>query len=317
MKRNCLLVGGSGFLGLHITQSLLRAGHKVTVLDRVPPAAGELKPKFIKGDYSNKTALVKALRGQDILFHLAWTTVPASPFDEIEQDTRANIAGSITLFKLAAEHGIKKIVFLSSGGTVYGEPARLPVPETAPTAPLSSYGIAKLAVEKYLYLFHHHCGIEYLILRIGNPYGPGQNPERRQGLIPKLLAHTIAGKPIYVFGGGKAVRDYIYVSDMASAVTSLIGCGIKNEIINIGSGKGQSVMSVIKAAAKLTGKKPILIQKPARDTDVKNNVLDIRKVKKLTRWQPVTSLDMGLTLTLEWLAGRDESGKPRRAHRHN
>ncbi|MFA6582790.1 MAG: NAD-dependent epimerase/dehydratase family protein [Elusimicrobiaceae bacterium] len=302
MKYRCVLVGGSGFLGSHISAALLAAGHGVTVFDRVAPSVKSRRPPvFIKGDYANSADLKKALRGQDIVFHLAWTTVPATPFEEIGQDAAANIANSVNLFRVSVEQGIQKIIFVSSGGTVYGDSALLPVSETMPTEPLSSYGIAKLAVEKYLYLFHRHCKADYLVLRIANPYGPGQNPEGRQGLVPKLLAHSLSGAPICVFGGGKAVRDYIYVDDMVDAITAVVERGVKNTVLNIGSGHGLSIMEVIKAVSALTGKIPVLVQKPARDSDVKANVLDIRRIKRLTGWKPVTSFDAGLCLTLDWI----------------
>jgi len=241
------------------------------------------------------------LANKDVLFHFACSSLPGTPIEKIDDDIRDNIERTVKFFQVAASCGIKKIVFPSSGGTVYGPCKTLPITEESPTNPICSYGITKLAVEKYLILLHKVYGIDYLIFRISNPYGPGQNPQGKQGLIANVISRLLMNKPITVFGEGKTVRDYIYIDDVAQAFLFALQANIKNEIFNIGSGIGFSINEVINLISDLLNKKLKVLRDKDRITDVDANILDIRKFCSRTNWKPETTFEKGLRYTYEWI----------------
>jgi UDP-glucose 4-epimerase len=304
MKTKCLLTGGAGFLGLHLATGLAKAGYDVTILDKaIPPKSKGINS--IKGDFKDSQTTTKALKGKDILFHFAWSSVPADPIKNVQQDVSKNRKYTIRLFELAAKLKIKKVIFPSSGGSVYGNVKKIPIRETQKTNPISPYATSKLAVEKYIYLFHETFGVDYLILRISNPYGPRQSPDRNQGLIPKLIANALKGEETPIFGSTKAIRDYIYIGDVVSAILKLVKNDVKNDTFNIGSGKGRTIDEIIKGISKVVGVTPKIILKPERHSDVFKNALSIAKIKRKISWKPQTDLKKGLKLTLDWIKERD------------
>lgn len=215
-----LVLGGNGFIGSHLVDRLLLAGHGVRIFDRNEelyrrPLAGV---EYCYADFGNRTLLAEALDGIDIVFHLISTTVPKTSNDDPAFDVMSNVVETIALLEKCVARGIKKVVFLSSGGTVYGAPAALPVSEDSPTNPECSYGITKLTIEKYLALFNHLYGLDYVVVRPSNPYGPRQNLLGIQGAISVFLGRVAARKPIEVWGDGQIVRDYVYVEDLVEGI---------------------------------------------------------------------------------------------------
>ena len=306
MKLNCILIGGSGFLGTHVALKLIESGCDVTIVDKNPPTiysfSTSLKDvNFILADFQDYNKIGNLLANKDVLFHFACSSLPGSPIEKIDDDIRDNIERTVKFFQVAALCGIKKIVFPSSGGTVYGPSKTLPISEESPTNPICSHGITKLAVEKYLILLHKVYGIDYLIFRISNPYGPGQNTKGKQGLIANVISRLLMDKPITVFGEGKNVRDYIYIDDVVQAFLFAIQANIKNEIFNIGSGIGLSINEVINLISNLLNKKPKVLRDKDRITDVDANILDIRKFCSKTNWKPETIFEEGLRYTNEWI----------------
>jgi UDP-glucose 4-epimerase len=202
---------------------------------------------------------------------------------------------------------MRKVVFASSGGTVYGVPETVPISEDHPTNPISSYGIVKLAVEKYLGLFHHLYGLDYTVLRISNPYGPYQDPKGQQGAISVFLHRIYEGRPISTWGDGAVVRDYLYVSDLMDALVRVTEVESRERVLNIGSGRGTSLNELVQLMAEVVGEQPAVEYLPARALDVPVSVLDIGRARAELGWSPKTELVEGIARTWEWIRTFSES----------
>jgi UDP-glucose 4-epimerase len=302
MENRCLIIGGAGFLGLNLAKGLLSGGHKIVLFDRVEPRSAILdKVDFVKADLMDTSAIRKVMQKGDLIFYFACASLPGSPFEKIAANLHQDIEGFVEIIKLAIDKGAEKIVFPSSGGTVYGNPRQIPITEDHPTDPICYYGVTKLTSEKILYMFNRAYGLDYLILRIGNPFGPGQDPRRPQGLIPKVIKRMMEGENLEVYGDGKIVRDYIYIDDVVKAVSACLSKGLKNDIYNIGSGVGASINEVIKMASEMLKKEPRIKYLEKRPGDVSANVLSNRKLKSLIGWEPKIALAEGLQMTHDWL----------------
>lgn len=304
----CLALGGAGFIGSHIVDALVERGHKVRVFDRPRIDTKNLSNsmsqiEFQSGDFSNESEIAKALEGIDTVVHLVSTTTPTSSNDNPVYDAETNIAGTVRMFALAKEAGVKKIVFASSGGTVYGEPLHLPIPETHPNNPICSYGITKLTIEKYLHLFHHLHGLDYSILRIANPYGERQNPSGGLGAVTVFLWKVLHGEPITIWGNGEVARDYFYISDLVAAFVKVIDDTPPSRIYNIGGGRAYSLNEIVATIQAVTGKTTKVNYTPARKLDVPVNYLDITRARNELAWAPTVTLEQGVAKTLSALQG--------------
>jgi UDP-glucose 4-epimerase len=301
---SCLVLGGAGFIGSHLAEALAQEGHRVKVFDR--PHVDRL-PLFASrfeihtGDFLNPRALSPALRGTEIVFHLVSTTLPKNSNDNPVYDVESNVLGSLRLLALCHEHGVRKVVFLSSGGTVYGVPQSAPIPETHPTEPICSYGIHKLAVEKYLSLAHRLHGLDYCILRPANLYGPRQRLDTAQGAVAVFLDRALREEPIQIWGDGSVVRDYVYVGDAVDAILRAARFEGETRIFNIGSASGTSLKALVAEIERLLGRPVKVEYAAARSLDVPVNVLDSRLAKRHLGWSASTSLGEGLRRTCEWL----------------
>jgi UDP-glucose 4-epimerase len=302
----CLVLGGAGFIGSHIVDTLLARDHKVCVFDRPRSDKKNLSNSiaqidFLSGDFTNQSDITKALVGVDTVVHLISTTIPSSSNDAPIYDAETNIAGTVRLLMLAKDAGVKKIVFASSGGTVYGEPTQVPIPETHPNNPICSYGITKLTIEKYLHLFHRLYGLDYSILRIANPYGPRQNPNNPIGAVTVFLSKVLKGEPITIWGNGEVARDYFYVDDLVSAFVKVIENNTPSKIYNIGGARPYSLNEILFAIQKVTGKKGVVNYSASRSCDVLINYLDVSLANKELGWKPNISLEQGILFTYDWL----------------
>jgi UDP-glucose 4-epimerase len=284
---------------------LAKSGHHVKVFDRPHVDRLALLPRegveIFTGDFLNPHALASAVRGTDIVFHLVSTTLPKTSNDNPVYDVESNVIGSLRLMALCREHAVRKIVFVSSGGTVYGIPKSLPVTEDHPTDPICSYGIHKLVLEKYLQLSHRLHDLEYCILRPANLYGPGQRLDISQGAVAVFLDRALQGLPIEIWGDGSVVRDYVYVDDAVDAILKAARYTGAQRIFNIGSGKGTSLNQLVAEIEKLLGR-PIKVNHAAtRNLDVPANVLDPALARRHLEWSATTPLSEGLRRTYEWL----------------
>ena len=302
----CLVLGGAGFIGSHLAEALAQQGHRVRVfdrphVDRLPlfPAAGGFE--VFTGDFLNPRALAPALEGAELVFHLVSTTLPKNSNDNPVYDIESNVLGSLRLLELCREHGVRKLVFVSSGGTVYGVPRTTPIAEDHPTDPISSYGIHKLMVEKYLALAHRLHGLDYRIVRPANLYGPRQRLDIAQGAVAVFLDRALRDQPIRIWGDGSVVRDYVYVADAVDAMLKAASFEGAQRIFNVGSGNGASLNELVAEIEKLLGRRVKTEHGAPRALDVPVNVLDASLAERHLGWRASTPLAEGLRRTCEWL----------------
>ncbi len=300
---NVLVVGGTGFIGSHVCDALLWRGHLVRVYSRKPEQYRAPLPEveYYLGDMADTFYLSEALSGMDAVIHLVSSTVPGTSNLDPVADINFNLAGTVRMLELMRQAGPKRLVFLSSGGTVYGEPSRLPVAEEEPLKPLCSYGVTKVAIEHYLGMYAFLYGFEPVVLRASNPFGPRQGRLGVQGLVASFLNRIVAGKPLTVWGDGEVIRDYFYVSDLAD----LCALAVESQttgIFNAGSGQGTSINHMIEMIGRATKQNPEVHYEPQRKFDVRETYLDIRRAREVFGWQPAVDLEQGLARHWEWLS---------------
>ncbi|MBZ5536902.1 MAG: NAD-dependent epimerase/dehydratase family protein [Acidobacteriia bacterium] len=293
-------------MGSHLAEGLLAAGYSVRVFDRANRDRRNLtsiaeRIEIIEGDFSNKADLQAVVSGMDFVFHLVGTTLPASSNSNPVYDIESNVIGSVRLFELCQKEKVRKIVFASSGGTVYGIPQHLPIDESHPTLPLCSYGISKLAIEKYLHLFYHLHGMDYAILRIANPYGERQRLDASQGVIAVFLGCLAHHLPIHLWGDGSVTRDFLYVGDVARAMRLAMEYSGERKIFNVSSCRGVSVSDLLEVLLRVTGSSPEILREPERSFDVPKNILDNATIRRTLNWAPQVGLEEGIRCTWEWV----------------
>ena len=301
-----LIVGGSGFIGGALVRRLAATGHCVRGLSRRPAPALEALPgvTWHRGELLDDAALSAALEGVDICFHLASSTVPRNSNAAPLEDISTNLMGTVNLLTHAVRTGVKRVIFASSGGTVYGTPQTLPIPETHPLGPISSYGIVKAAIEQYLGFFTRRDGLEHVILRMSNAYGPGQRPEGAQGVIAVFMHRIINGLSVEIWGDGSAVRDFVYIDDAVSGLIAAMDYRGGERIFNIGAGQGHSLREVVALIEQTTGRSAEVTYKPAGPLDVRCNVLSIDRARAEIGYTCRISLTEGIRRTAAHL-GRD------------
>ncbi len=302
-----LVIGGNGFIGTNLVNLLKKNGHQVRIFDRYPnrfnPPMTDVEN--VVGEFSNHGEIAEAVRGMDWVFHLACTTLPQTSNDDPVYDIASNIGGTVQLLQECVKNKVKKVVFISSGGTIYGVPQSAPISEDHPTEPICSYGITKLAIEKYLHLFHWLHGLEYVCARLSNPYGELQNPDAKQGAMGVFLGQIARHQPITIWGDGNVVRDYIYIGDTVKALLCAAEYDPKKldgpRVFNIGHGEGYSLNQLVEAIKEVVGPHVEVRYTEARPVDVPVNVLDISRAKKYLGWQPETDLKDGIGKSWEWI----------------
>jgi UDP-glucose 4-epimerase len=215
-------------------------------------------------------------------------------------DVQHNVIPSINLLELCGKLGVKRVVFSSSGGTVYGRPRQIPTPELAPTEPICAYGISKLAVEKYLVLFEHLQSLDYRVLRIANPFGPYQIAWKGQGFIAASVARALSGQQIEIWGDGSVVRDFIFIDDVIDAFEAAARDTSDLRVFNIGTGEGKRLDSVLAAIERLLDVKLNLKRLPGRSLDTPVSVVAIDRARDVLKWSPKTPFETGLAQTIEW-----------------
>jgi UDP-glucose 4-epimerase len=305
MNTTALVIGGAGYIGAHLVPQLLATGRRVTVLGRKIHPLHKVSPGvvYVAGDFAERDLICRLLDTHQEVIHLAYATVPNTSFENPLADLLQNLPPTEEMFSEVAARG-GKLLLVSSGGTVYGHALKLPVGEDHPTKPISPYGVTKLTLENYAYLYAATHGLKYICVRPGNAYGVGQRPFVGQGFVSTAIASAIHGQPVKVFGKTGTVRDYIYVSDLASGIVSALDRGRLSETYNIGSGVGRSNKDVIHALMPLMQEIDANVNVehlPERAFDVKTNVLDSTKLFDHTGWRPVVQFEDGLRRTRNWL----------------
>lgn len=310
--KRCLVLGGRGFIGSHLVTALLNRGFQVRCLDRphVKPIGESYLDnsnfELYEGDFSSETDLSEAIKDCDFCYHLVSTTLPKSSNADPVFDVESNVIGTIRLLSHAVENGVQKIVFSSSGGTVYGTPLESPIPETHPTNPLCSYGITKLTIEKYLALFCTLHKLDYTVLRLSNPYGEGQRTLASQGAIAVFLGKVLRNEPVEIWGDGSVVRDFIHISDVIDALVSSLTPSNERHVFNIGSGHGRSLNEVLTTIENVTNRQVIRRYLSSRAFDIPVNVLSIDAARESLGWYPKVDFAVGLEKFAKWLLTNEE-----------
>lgn len=301
--------GGGGFIGSAIVDRLLGEGYAVRVFERprVSPYRefqSSERVEWTTGDLLSAHDVATAIDGSDAVIHLVSTTLPKSSNDDPAYDVSSNTLATLNLLDAMVSKGIRRIIFISSGGTVYGTPRYVPVDEQHPTEPEVSYGIVKLMIEKYLQLYQRLHGIRATVLRVANPYGERQRIETAQGAVGVFLHRALSGQSIEIWGDGTVTRDFIYVGDVAEAFVRALRYEGDVTVFNVGSGVGTSLNDLVQAVRSAAGVPVACNYLPARVIDVPVNVLDCARANRELGWKPVVELTEGLARTINWLRGQ-------------
>lgn len=305
-EMKCLILGGGGFLGSHLCEALLAQGYAVRIFDRPNLSRFTLfqhteAMEWVEGDFINREQVAQAVSGCDVIYHLISTTLPRSSNENPAYDVQTNLIGTLHLLEAAQKNKIRKTIFVSSGGTVYGIPHEIPIKESHPTEPICSYGISKLAIEKYLSLFHLLHGMDYCVLRLANPFGERQRVAAAQGAVAVFLYKALRNETVEIWGDGSVVRDYFHVSDAVSAMMKALTYRGSSGVFNIGSGVGQSLNEILAAIETQLGAPVKRSYLDARKFDVSVSVLNISKAAEILNWTPQISFAEGLSRTIRWL----------------
>jgi UDP-glucose 4-epimerase len=299
--KSVLVTGGAGFLGRHLLFHLLGMGFSVRCFDRIKPLWLTSDIEFIEGDFTAAHILAPAVEDIDAIIHLVSTTLPKTSNDDPQFDAISNLAGTIGLLDLAVKYRAKRLIFISSGGTVYGNPSVIPIPESHSTNPLCSYGIIKLSIEKYLRMYHALYGLESCSLRLSNLYGEHQRVDTNQGAIAVFCHKALSGQSIDIWGDGTVVRDFLYVKDSIDAITKAMLSDYSGAEINIGAGQSTSLNQIIADIEAVLGRKVPCRYLPARPFDIPEVCLDISEAKLRLGWEPSTNLQDGIRLVIDWM----------------
>ncbi len=305
---NCIIYGGGGFIGSHLAEELLKNGYGVTVFDKINFSKENIKGfrervKIIEGDFNNEYDLLNSLEGIDYVYHLVSSTLPASSNDNPVYDAESNLVSTLRLLQDVVKRKVSKVVFVSSGGTVYGVPESTPISESHSRQPVCSYGIIKKTIEDYLYMYNYLYGLDYTVFRLANPYGERQNPLYAQGAIPVFLKKIILGEEIVIWGNGSVRRDYVYIRDAVSPLVDSLNSKSGHRVFNLGSGEGYSLNELLEKMKKITGIAPKVKYTEGRKLDVPVSILDVSLIRNEMGYETKTSIDTGIEITYNYLKG--------------
>ena len=300
-----LVTGGAGFIGSNLTDALIKQKHRVSIIDNLSTGVKENlnpKTKFYRADitrFGQIENIIKKERPQ-VIFHLAAQIDVRKSVENPVFDAKTNILSSINLIKLACENKVKKFIFASTGGAIYGDTSKRPTPETCSEWPLSPYGIAKLAIDKFLYYYHQVHELNFASLRYGNVYGPRQNPYGEAGVVAIFLNRMLNNKQPIINGDGKQTRDYVYVEDVVESNLLALKHFKKSGIYNVGTSKETSVNQIFAEINKHFGSKFKEVHGPAKPGEQKTSCLEFAKIKKDLGWKPRIKLNQGIKKTFKW-----------------
>jgi len=293
-----LVIGGNGFIGSGLVGRLRAESLSVRVLDLGVPRTDVSWEgvEFVQGSLADVSLLPQVLAGVDVVYHLASTTVPSTSNLNPAADVQGNLVATLGLLQAMRAAAVRRIVYFSSGGTVYGNTDAVAVAESQPLHPVSSYGVVKVAIENYLHMYRELGDIEPIVLRPSNPFGPRQSTAGVQGAVGTFLSLAARGEPIRIWGDGEVVRDYIFIDDLVE-LAARAGLASGTGTYNVGSGTGHSLNQLCAVIAQVTGRSLEIDYSPSRPFDVKRIVLDITAARSAFAWQPRVLLAEGIERT--------------------
>ncbi|MBI5248910.1 MAG: NAD-dependent epimerase/dehydratase family protein [Desulfomonile tiedjei] len=299
-KTKVLVLGGCGFIGSHVVDALLGRGYTVTIFDKDKVDTANVahvlsQVQLIQGDFSNRKNVEEMIGDHDHIVHLIGTTLPQTSTEHPAYDVESNVIPTLNLLDAAKRSRVKRLVFASSGGTIYGVPRRLPISEDHPTNPVSAYGISKLMIEKYLQLYAYHHAIDAVSLRVSNPYGERQSPLAAQGAVAVFVWKALNRESITIWGDGQIIRDFIYIGDVVDMfVQAIEQDNQETRVFNVGSGAGTSLNDLLQIIERVIGRKPTITYTKGRKVDIPANVLDVGRARQVYDWQPKVAMEDGI-----------------------
>jgi len=303
-----LVTGGAGFIGSNLVDALIKNGHKLVVVDDLSSGLKSYINKeatFYQLDISSdELEPVFAKEKPDFVFHLAAQIEVAKSMIDPRHDAKINLDGGLKILEACRLHEVKKIIFSSTGGAIYGDTDLIPTKEGCPAYPLSFYGIHKLTFEKYLNLYYHNYGLNYSVLRFANVYGPRQFKGGEAGVIAIFTDNAVSDKTSYQFGDGRQTRDFVFVSDVVAALISVMEVDYQGEI-NISYGLESSLLDIREALNKALDKKILVEEKPAKPGEQRRSCLDNSLAKKILNWEPKVNLEEGIEKTVTWAKNKN------------
>jgi UDP-glucose 4-epimerase len=295
-----LVIGGGGFIGQHLVRAL-KDRSEVAVLDFAPCPADQTDIDWVTGSITDSTLVASTVDGCDSVVFLANASLPGSSQGDFEREATGHIGATLRVAEICKDQGVKRFLFASSGGTVYGydsPPGGLT--EGCPTRPLNGYGVSKLSIEHYLRLMNTQGPMRTLSLRLSNPYGEGQRAHRAQGVVAAAMQHAMAGTVMPIWGDGSIERDFVHVEDVAEAFLAGLSYDGSKNVINIGSGKALSIKEILELTRAHTGRDLAVEFQPDRRIDVHRNVLSVTRASEELGWAPQIGIDQGMQRTARW-----------------
>ena len=315
---NIILLGAAGFIGTNLTFKLAEdLRNNITLVDRKKEFFSNVIDRNLKNVtikesiFDINTDFEKLLVGQKVVYHLISTTVPTTSNQHIAQELTANVVMTAKMLDACVICGVEKVIFISSGGTVYGKEVGCPLKETVETNPISSYGIQKITIEKLLYLYRYMYGLDYRVIRLANPYGPYQRPNGVLGAVTTFTYKALNNEEITVFGDGSVIRDFIYIDDAVKGIITIANEKSKDRIFNLGSGHGTSINQVLDCIEQTLGKKLYITYKPGRKVDVPTNFLDITRYEETYGKLKPIPLTEGIRKTAKFMCATYKIDKPK------
>lgn len=303
-----VLLGAAGFIGTNLVIELTKySDNEITVVDRNTIHFKALEDmhfpnlQIIQSDLTMDADYEQLVKGQDIVYHLVSTTVPTTSNQHISEELKGNVVLSANLFEACVHQGVQKVVFLSSGGTVYGKEFKCPLNEKTPTNPITSYGVQKVTIEKLLYLYNYMYGLDYRIIRLTNPYGPYQRPNGVLGAVTTFTYKALRGDEIEVYGDGSVVRDFIYIDDAVRGIQKIVNGSDRHHTFNLGCGYGTSIKQVLETIERALDIKLNVKYTEARKVDVPVNYLDIKRFETAYGCLNPISLEEGIKKTAAFM----------------
>ena len=303
-----VLLGANGFIGTNLTVKLAEdLGNDIVVVGRKRAHYKDIESfafenvRFIESDLCVDTNYDELVEQADVVYHLLSSTVPTTSNIHIPEELRLNVLLSANLFEACVHQGVKKVVFLSSGGTVYGKEAKCPLKEDTPTNPITSYGVQKITIEKLLYLYRYMYNLDYRIIRLSNPYGPYQRPNGILGAVTTFTYKALRGEEISVYGDGSVVRDFIYIDDAIRGIIKIVYGENAHRTFNLGCGYGTSIKTVLRTIEEVLGTELKVNYLESRPVDVPTNYLDIQRFENAYGKLKPVNLKTGIQLTAGFL----------------